>query len=424
MILLKDTKICVVGLGYVGLPLAIELSKRFVTVGFDLDKQRVAEISRGVDTTLEVDSNLLKKSPLFLATSSASDITGSNVFIVTVPTPIDHNRQPDLTSLLKASELVGKILKKDDLVIYESTVFPGATEDHCVPVLEQFSELKYNKDFFVGYSPERINPGDKKNTLTNILKVTSASNPATLEYVDAIYNTIIDAGTFKASSIKVAEAAKVIENTQRDLNIALVNELSIIFDKLGLDTLDILEAASTKWNFQPYKPGLVGGHCISVDPYYLTHKAESVGYYPDVILAGRRINSGMGVYVADKLVRNLISRDINVRTAKVLLLGISFKENCPDVRNTRVVDVYQHLRSYEISVSIYDPCVDQKVVKSEYNLNILSTRPEDYFDCIMLCVPHNQFRDEQSEFLSMLSPRGFIFDLKGEFSKSQQVVRI
>jgi UDP-N-acetyl-D-galactosamine dehydrogenase len=421
---LKDTKICVVGLGYVGLPLAVELAKLYVTVGFDTNSKRVTEISEGIDTTLEVNSDVLLESPLLSITNDQSLIIDSNVFIITVPTPIDENRQPDLTSLIKASEMVGKALKKDDVVIYESTVFPGATEDYCVPVLENNSSLVFNSDFFVGYSPERINPGDKENTLTNILKVTSGSNIPTADFVDSIYGSIIEAGTYKASSIKVAEAAKVIENTQRDLNIALVNELSIIFDKLGLDTLDILEAASTKWNFQSYKPGLVGGHCISVDPYYLTHKAQSVGYYPDVILAGRRINSGMGVYVADKLVRNLISRDINVRTAKVLLLGFSFKENCPDVRNTRVVDVYRHLETYGIDVAIYDPYVDLAEVKDQFDMEVLPSRPKSNFDAIMLCVSHNQFRDEQLLLLSQLSPTGFIFDLKGEFPKSECVVRI
>ena len=421
---LKDTRICVVGLGYVGLPLAVALAKLYATVGFDTNSKRVSEISQGIDVTLEVDSKLLLETPLLSITTDQSQITDSNVFIITVPTPIDENRQPDLTSLVKASEMVGKALKKDDIVIYESTVFPGATEDYCVPVLEHFSGLVFNSDFFVGYSPERINPGDKQNTLTNIQKVTSGSTVATADFVDAIYCSIIEAGTYKASSIKVAEAAKVIENTQRDLNIALVNELSIIFDKLGLDTLDILEAASTKWNFQPYKPGLVGGHCISVDPYYLTHKAQSVGYYPDVILAGRRINSGMGVYVADKLVRNLISRDINVRTAKVLLLGFSFKENCPDVRNTRVIDVFRHLEAYGIDAAIYDPYVDLVEVKDQFNLEVHSRRPKSNFDAIMLCVSHSQFRHEQLDLLSQLSPNGFIFDLKGEFSKSECVVRI
>ena len=421
---LKDTKICVVGLGYVGLPLAVELAKLYVTVGFDTNSKRVTEISEGIDTTLEVNSDVLLESPLLSITNDQSLIIDSNVFIITVPTPIDENRQPDLTSLIKASEMVGKALKKDDVVIYESTVFPGATEDYCVPVLENNSSLVFNSDFFVGYSPERINPGDKENTLTNILKVTSGSNIPTADFVDSIYGSIIEAGTYKASSIKVAEAAKVIENTQRDLNIALVNELSIIFDKLGLDTLDILEAASTKWNFQSYKPGLVGGHCISVDPYYLTHKAQSVGYYPDVILAGRRINSGMGVYVADKLVRNLISRDINVRTAKVLLLGFSFKENCPDVRNTRVVDVYRHLETYGIDVAIYDPYVNLAEVKDQFDMEVHPSRPKSNFDAIMLCVSHNQFRGEQLLLLSQLSPTGFIFDLKGEFPKSECVVRI
>ena len=421
---LSNINICVIGLGYVGLPLAVALSKKFVTMGFDIDTNRVSEISSGLDTTREVDEVDLLGSGQLHFTADVNEIVSANVYIITVPTPIDDNRQPDLTPLISASEMVGGALKRGDLVIYESTVFPGATEEYCVPVLERSSGFSYNDQFFVGYSPERINPGDKENKLTNILKVTSGSTPEVADFVDRIYSTIIKAGTFKAASIKVAEAAKVIENTQRDLNIALINELTIIFDKLGLDTLDVLEAAATKWNFHLYKPGLVGGHCIGVDPYYLTHKAQSVGYYPDVILAGRRINSGMGQYVVDKLIRNLIARDFNVRQSKVLLLGFSFKENCPDTRNTRVIDVYQHLTSFGIEVSIYDPYVDAEVAKKHYGVSIDAELSVSKYDSIMLCVSHDQFRSEQDLLLNMLTPDGFVFDLKGLFERSDRVVRL
>jgi UDP-N-acetyl-D-glucosamine/UDP-N-acetyl-D-galactosamine dehydrogenase len=421
---LSDIHICVVGLGYVGLPLAVALSKQFTTMGFDIDANRVLQISNGIDVTQEVDKNELLNSSRLSVTANVDEIISASVYIITVPTPIDENRQPDLTPLISASETVGGVIASGNVVIYESTVFPGATEELCVPMLEQSSGLKFNQQFFVGYSPERINPGDKDNKLANILKVTSGSTPEIADFVDEIYSKIIHVGTYKAASIKVAEAAKVIENTQRDLNIALINELAIIFDKLGLDTLDVLEAAATKWNFQPYKPGLVGGHCIGVDPYYLTHKAQSVGYYPDVILAGRRINSGMGEYVADKLIRNLIARDFNVRKTRVLLLGFSFKENCPDTRNTKVIDVYRHLSSFEIEVSIYDPYVDTEVAKKHYDVDIDAELTVSKFDSIMLCVAHDQFRSQQDLFLNMLDPNGFVFDLKGIFKKSERVVRL
>ena len=421
---LSDIHICVVGLGYVGLPLAVALSKQFTTMGFDIDASRVLQISNGVDVTQEVDKNDLLNSSRLSVTSNLDEIVSASVYIITVPTPIDENRQPDLTPLISASEMVGSVIASGNVVIYESTVFPGATEDYCVPVLECSSGLKFNQQFFVGYSPERINPGDKDNKLANILKVTSGSTPEIADFVDELYSKIIHAGTYKAASIKVAEAAKVIENTQRDLNIALINELAIIFDKLGLDTLDVLDAAATKWNFQPYKPGLVGGHCIGVDPYYLTHKAQSVGYYPDVILAGRRINSGMGEYVADKLIRNLIARDFNVRKTKVLLLGFSFKENCPDTRNTRVIDVYRHLSSYGVDVSIYDPYVDHQAAKDRYGVQISSELQMFEFDAVMLCVAHDSFRSEQDSFFDLLAPKGFVFDLKGVFKRSERVVRL
>ena len=421
---LDAANICVIGLGYVGLPLAVALSKKFMTTGFDIDVKRVSEISNGIDVTGELNESELLGAERLHATADFNDISKANIYIITVPTPIDDNRQPDLTPLINASEMVGRTLKSGELVIYESTVFPGATEEYCVRVLERSSGLKFNQQFFVGYSPERINPGDKNNKLANILKVTSGSTPEIADFVDALYSEIIHAGTYKAASIKVAEAAKVIENTQRDLNIALINELAIIFDKLGLDTLDVLEAAATKWNFQLYKPGLVGGHCIGVDPYYLTHKAQSVGYYPDVILAGRRINSGMGEYVAEKLIRSLISRDFNVRKAKVLLLGFSFKEDCPDTRNTRVIDVYRHLSSYGIEVSIYDPYVDAKAAKDRYGVEIDSKLQAMEFDAVMLCVAHALFRSDQKSFLDLLSPKGFIFDLKGIFNRCERVVRL
>ena len=421
---LDAANICVIGLGYVGLPLAVALSKKFMTTGFDIDVKRVSEILNGIDVTGELNESELLGAERLHATADFNDISKANIYIITVPTPIDDNRQPDLTPLINASEMVGRTLKSGELVIYESTVFPGATEEYCVRVLERSSGLKFNQQFFVGYSPERINPGDKNNKLANILKVTSGSTPEIADFVDALYSEIIHAGTYKAASIKVAEAAKVIENTQRDLNIALINELAIIFDKLGLDTLDVLEAAATKWNFQLYKPGLVGGHCIGVDPYYLTHKAQSVGYYPDVILAGRRINSGMGEYVAEKLIRSLISRDFNVRKAKVLLLGFSFKEDCPDTRNTRVIDVYRHLSSYGIEVSIYDPYVDAKAAKDRYGVEIDSKLQAMEFDAVMLCVAHALFRSDQKSFLDLLSPKGFIFDLKGIFNRCERVVRL
>lgn len=417
-------EICVVGLGYVGFPLAVALSKEFATVGYDINDSRVTDLARGIDTTREVHMGDLTSANQLRLTCDINEISSSNVYIVTVPTPIDQNRQPDLTPLIDASMALGQVLCPGDVVIYESTVFPGATEECCVPALEQSSGLKFNEGFFVGYSPERINPGDKVNTLETILKITSGSTPETATFVDSIYKKIISAGTFKSSSIKIAEAAKVIENTQRDLNIALINELAIIFDKLGLDTLDILEAASTKWNFQSYKPGLVGGHCISVDPYYLTHKAESVGYYPDVILSGRRINSGMGEFLADKLIRNLIVRDHNIRQSKVLILGFSFKENCPDTRNTRVVDVYRHLSSYGICLSVCDPLVEHQAVASEFNIQASAELPDDKYEAIMLCVAHDDFKSQRQEILNRLKPNGFILDLKGFFDRTDQVVRI
>src|SRR5690554_1509707 len=355
---LDRVKICILGLGYVGLPLAVEFGKRYNTIGFDINQKRINELRSGVDHTREVEPELLAEAQKLSYTDQIEEIRSCNVYIVTVPTPIDEFKTPDLRPLQSASRTVGSVLSEGDVVIYESTVYPGATEEVCVPILEQISGLKFNENFFVGYSPERINPGDKAHRVTNILKVTSGSTPDSADFVDTLYRSIITAGTHKAASIKVAEAAKVIENTQRDVNIALINELSLIFEKLGIDTLEVLEAAGTKWNFLPFRPGLVGGHCIGVDPYYLTHKAQQVGHHPDVILAGRRTNDGMGAYVAGETIRLMVRKGINPVAARVLVLGLAFKENCPDVRNTRVVDVVEALRAYDVRVDVHDPWVD------------------------------------------------------------------
>ena len=387
----EDTRIAVVGLGYVGLPLAVEFGKQYDTVGFDINAGRVAELRGGRDSTLEVEPELLAEAAHLTFADSLDDIRACNVYIVTVPTPIDSARRPDLTPLVKASESLGKVLAKGDTVVYESTVYPGCTEEVCVPILEKVSGLKFNEDFFVGYSPERINPGDKEHRVTTILKVTSGSTPAAAEFVDGLYRSIITAGTHKASSIKVAEAAKVIENTQRDLNIALVNDLAMLFNKLGIDTLEVLEAAGTKWNFLPFRPGLVGGHCISVDPYYLTHKAQEVGHHPDVILAGRRTNDGMGEYVANEVIRLMVRNGINPVRARVLILGLAFKENCPDLRNTRVVDIIGALQGYNARVDVCDPWVDGAEAKHEYGLSLCKPGEGEY-DAIIVAVGHEEFR--------------------------------
>ena len=387
----EDTRIAVVGLGYVGLPLAVEFGKQYDTVGFDINTARVAELRDGRDSTLEVEPELLAESARLSFADSLDDIRGCNVYIVTVPTPIDSARRPDLTPLVKASESLGKVLAQGDTVVYESTVYPGCTEEVCVPILERVSGLKFNQDFFVGYSPERINPGDKEHRVTTILKVTSGSTPAAADFVDALYASIITAGTHKASSIKVAEAAKVIENTQRDVNIALINELALIFNRLGIDTLDVLEAAGTKWNFLPFRPGLVGGHCIGVDPYYLTHKAQEVGHHPDVILAGRRTNDGMGQYVANEVIRLMVRNGINPVRARILVLGLAFKENCPDLRNTRVVDIIEALKGYNARVDVCDPWVDAAEAKHEYGLSLSSPGQGEY-DAIVVAVGHEEFR--------------------------------
>ena len=388
-----EARIAIIGLGYVGLPLAVEFGKRHPTVGFDIHAGRITELRAGHDSTLEVEPELLAQATGLAYSDDPADLAGCNVYIVTVPTPIDSARRPDLGPLVKASDTIGKVLKPGDVVVYESTVYPGCTEDVCVPVLERVSGLVFNRDFFAGYSPERINPGDKAHRVTNILKVTSGSTPGVADFIDALYAGIIDAGTHKAASIKVAEAAKVIENTQRDLNIALVNDLAILFDKLGIDTLDVLEAAGTKWNFLPFRPGLVGGHCIGVDPYYLTHKAQEVGHHPDVILAGRRTNDAMGGYVAAQTVRLMIRKGLNPVGARVLVLGLAFKENCPDLRNTRVVDIVRTLREDGLQVDVHDPWVDAAEARHEYGIDPLATPPAGAYDAIIVAVGHRQFRE-------------------------------
>ncbi|WP_024954300.1 Vi polysaccharide biosynthesis UDP-N-acetylglucosamine C-6 dehydrogenase TviB [Sulfurospirillum arcachonense] len=387
-------KIAVIGLGYVGLPLAVEFAKKYDVVGFDIYQTRIDELKNAHDRTLELTGEQLKEaiSNDMKFTSKIEDISICNIYIVTVPTPIDKNKRPDLTPLIKASESIGKILKKDDVVIYESTVYPGATEEDCVPVLERVSGLKFNKDFFCGYSPERINPGDKKHTVTKILKVTSGSTPKIADKVDDLYASIITAGTHKAPSIKVAEAAKVIENSQRDINIAFVNELAMIFSKLNIDTNSVLEAAGTKWNFLPFRPGLVGGHCIGVDPYYLTHKAQEVGFNPEIILAGRRINDNMGIYVANQVIKLMIKKGHKIEGSKVLVLGITFKENCPDIRNSRVIDVINELKEFGCDISVSDPWADKEEVKKEYGLDLKEEENLKEYEAIVLAVSHAEFK--------------------------------
>ena len=387
-------KICVIGLGYVGLPLAAAFSSKYEVVGLDIYSERIDELSRAFDRTLELDESQLQEAidNGIKFTCSIDDIKDCNIYIVTVPTPIDKNKRPDLTPLIKASETVGKVLKKDDIVIYESTVYPGATEEDCVPVLEKFSNLTFNKDFFCGYSPERINPGDKEHTVTKILKVTAGSTPEIGKKVDELYASIITAGTHLAPTIKVAEAAKVIENSQRDINIAFVNELAIIFNKLGINTNDVLEAAGTKWNFLPFKPGLVGGHCIGVDPYYLTHKAQSIGYNPEIILAGRRLNDNMGIYIANQVIKLMIKKGHKIEGSNVLVLGITFKENCPDIRNSRVIDVIEELQEFGCNIDVYDPWADKIEVKHEYSLDLVEDIDTSKYDGIVLAVAHDEFK--------------------------------
>lgn len=414
----SNTCISIVGLGYVGLPLAVEFGKRYDTVGFDINGARVVELRAGRDSTLEVEPEELAAAKRLTFTSELDDIARCHVYVVTVPTPIDQARRPDLTPLIKASEALGKVLKRGDIVIYESTVYPGCTEEICIPILERVSGLKFNQDFFAGYSPERINPGDKQHRVTTIKKVTSGSTPEAADFVDGLYGSIITAGTHKASSIKVAEAAKVIENTQRDLNIALVNDLAMLFGKLGIDTLEVLEAAGTKWNFLPFRPGLVGGHCISVDPYYLTHKAQEIGHHPDVILAGRRTNDGMGMYVANEVIRLMVRKRINPVGARVLILGLAFKENCPDLRNTRVIDIISALREYEADVDIHDPWVSEIDAQREYGLSLLEDLPRGEYDAIVIAVGHRQFLEMGSAALHAIGKKNaVIYDVKSVLPK-------
>jgi UDP-N-acetyl-D-galactosamine dehydrogenase len=412
--------LAIIGLGYVGLPLAAEFGKKHRTIGFDINTTRISELEQGIDKTLEIDSENLKSSTHLSFSSDPKDLAQCNIFIITVPTPVDNNNRPVLTPLYKASETVGKVLKKGDIVIYESTVYPGVTEDECVPVLEKFSGLKFNIDFFAGYSPERINPGDKEHTVTKILKVTSGSTPEIAEEVDQLYRSIIIAGTHKAASIKVAEAAKVIENSQRDINIAFVNELSKIFNLLGIDTQAVLEAAGTKWNFLKFKPGLVGGHCIGVDPYYLAQKAQEAGYHPEIILAGRRLNDSMGSYVAEQVVKLMVKKDISVKNARCLILGFTFKENCPDVRNTRVIDIINELKSYHINPVIYDPWASPDEVNHEYGINIYNELPEGDFQATILAVAHNEFKD----LIIQKTDSTVVYDVKGILRKEQVDARL
>ena len=410
---LADTRIGIIGLGYVGLPLAVELGKHYPTVGFDISARRIDELRNGHDGTLEVSSDELKLANRLTYTSELQDIKDCNFYIVTVPTPIDRAKRPDLSPLESASRALGKVLSKGDVVVFESTVYPGATEEVCVPLMEAGSGLKFNQDFFAGYSPERINPGDKEHRVTSILKVTSGSTPEVADYVDALYASIITAGTHKASSIKVAEAAKVIENTQRDVNIALINELALIFHKMGIDTLEVLEAAGTKWNFLPFRPGLVGGHCIGVDPYYLTHKAQEIGYQPEIILAGRRINDGMGTHVVERTIKLMTQRRIHVVDANVLIMGFTFKENCPDLRNTRVIDMIQELQTYHANVDVYDPWVDAAELQHEYGISPIDTLEKGKYDAIILAVAHDQFKAMPVEEIRALGKAQFVlFDIK------------
>ena len=404
-----NKKIAIIGLGYVGLPLAIEFGKKTATIGFDINQARIKQLNDGHDATLEVEDHEFTEAHKLTFTCETEDLKNAQIYIVTVPTPIDKHKRPDLTPLEKASQTVASVIQKGDIVIYESTVYPGATEEVCIPIIEKLSGLKFNQDFFAGYSPERINPGDKTHRLPNIMKVTSGSTPEIGLEIDALYRSIITAGTHLAPSIKVAEAAKVIENTQRDLNIALVNELALIFEKIGIDTLDVLEAAGTKWNFLPFRPGLVGGHCIGVDPYYLTHKAQQVGYQPEIILAGRRLNDGMGAYVANTVIKLMIAKGHKIAGSKVLIKGITFKENCPDIRNSRVIDVIEELQSFHVDVSVYDPWANAKEVKEEYGVELVQELDSDY-DAVILAVAHKEFKE--LDLKSITHDQSVIYDIK------------
>lgn len=408
----------VIGLGYVGLPLAVEFGKNTKTLGFDINQERIGELANGKDRTLEVDSDELATANHLSFTSSLDDLRQCNFYIVTVPTPIDEHKQPDLTPLVKASTALGKVISNDSIVVFESTVYPGATEEVCVPIIEKESGLTFNKDFFVGYSPERINPGDKEHRLPTIKKVTSGSTPEIAKFINEVYSSIITAGTYQASSIKVAEAAKVIENTQRDVNIALINELALIFNRMDIDTIEVLEAAGTKWNFLPFRPGLVGGHCIGVDPYYLTHKAQAIGYNPEMILSGRRINDGMGPYVAESVVKQMTQNKIHAVDSNILILGFTFKENCPDVRNTRVIDIVQEFNSYHANVDVYDPWVDPDEAHEEYDITPISELKENSYDAIIVAVAHKEFLEMGVNAIRSLGKENHIlFDVKHVFPK-------
>ena len=433
---MKKPKIAIIGLGYVGLPLAVEFAKKYQVIGFDINVQRITELRNAEDVTLETSSDELKEVNLtsfqelentskgLWLTNDVSELTRSNFYIITVPTPVDKNNRPDLTPLYKASETVGGVLKKDDIVVYESTVFPGATEDECIPVVEKVSGLKFNKDFFAGYSPERINPGDKKHTVTKILKVTSGSTPEIGKYIDEIYKSIITAGTHLAPSIKVAEAAKVIENSQRDINIAFVNELSKIFRLMDIDTNEVLEAAGTKWNFLPFKPGLVGGHCIGVDPYYLAQKAMELGYNPEIILAGRRLNDSMGAFVAQETIKMMIKKGIPIKDANILFLGITFKEDCPDIRNSRAIDIIRELETYNVNVDVYDPWATVSAVKHEYNIDLISSLNDvdKKYDGAIIAVSHQEFKEINLQ--DYLAKNNIIFDVKSTLPKEESHGRL
>lgn len=422
---IDEVKLAVVGLGYVGLPLAVEFGKKRPVIGFDINVERIQALQAGHDHTLEVDDAELAQAKHLTYTSDRAELRAANVYIVTVPTPIDEYKQPDLTPLIKASETIGAVLKRGDIVIYESTVYPGATEEDCVPVLERVSGLKFNQDFYAGYSPERINPGDKAHRVNTIKKVTAGSTPEVADLIDAIYNEIITAGTHKAASIRVAEAAKVIENTQRDVNIALINELALIFNKMGIDTEAVLEAAGTKWNFLPFRPGLVGGHCIGVDPYYLTHKAQSIGYHPEIILAGRRLNDSMGGYVVSQLVKCMTKQRIHVQGARVLVMGLTFKENCPDLRNTRIVDIVRELGEYNVDVDVYDPWVDPREAVQEYGITPVEKPQAGKYDAIILAVSHEQFVKMGAAAIRELGkPKHVLYDLKYVLKAGESDLRL
>ncbi|WP_105265347.1 Vi polysaccharide biosynthesis UDP-N-acetylglucosamine C-6 dehydrogenase TviB [Pseudoalteromonas sp. T1lg76] len=422
---LKNSKIAIIGLGYVGLPLAVEFGKHYQVLGFDINQARIDELLSGHDSTLEVSDTDLASATNLTYSCKREDLKDCNIYIVTVPTPIDDSNAPDLTPLQKASEMLGYAVNKGDLVVYESTVYPGATEEVCLPIIEKVSGLKFNEDFFAGYSPERINPGDKVNTLTKIMKITSGSTPEVADFVDNLYGSIIEAGTHKASSLKVAEAAKVIENTQRDLNIAIINEFAKIFNRLGIDTEEVLNAAGTKWNFLKFKPGLVGGHCISVDPYYLTHKAQEVGYRPEVILAGRRINDGMGEYVATQLVKKLSSQKIHIDEAKVLVLGFTFKGDCPDVRNTKIIDIVRELQDFNMEVDVYDRWASPDEVQHEYNLELIKELKESYYDGVVVAVDHSEFKEMGMAALRKLGKENHVlYDVKHVLPVGQSDIRL